>query len=272
MPAPAPAPAPAPEPDPTPPPPRQPVPGAEVAPTLAAPQEGSTAITGNDSQGIYENARSYTFVTSAGRLMFKDTFRWVFGSVKVDGLNWSFVDPTMSLDSFGKLEAVKGSGSFDAKKEMKGEYTAGSSTLASTWGPLKYSAANALAVSQQDMAGKWSVDSGDGLGMSIDIDASGTVTGTTAGREIGVCSLSGTLLQTEPLSLRNMFNLRVKAANAATGTEKACALDEVESYDGLAGVIFVPASVFESDGHFRTLAFHAGTPTGAFLTNFLRKR
>jgi hypothetical protein len=154
---------------------------------------------------------------------------------------------------------------------MSGKYSHGVFTDRK-WGPLKYSDANALAVTQEAMAGTWSTNSGVGLGMSIAVDASGNLTGNAAGSDSGVCSLSGTLLQTESGTSHNMFNLTLKASNAATGSEKACQLDQVTSYGGLAAVIFVSVSVFPEEGAYRMLGFHAGTDNGAFLTNFLQKR
>lgn len=260
------------QPAPVAPPDRTLAPGAELAPTLGAPQPGSTALTGDDKQGIYESFFGYTFVTSAGRLMSKDHLRWVFGSIDVNGLNWSFRPLTLSLEVIGsELNSVTGSGTFTPKKSMSGTYSVGGRTE-SRWGPYSYSASNALAVTQQAMAGKWSTTSTDGFGMSIELDDNGNLTGSTAGDKIGVCALSGSLLQTEPSTSRNMFNVKLKASNAATGMDKACVLEQIEDYNGLAGVLMVPVSSFPEEGAYRTLLFHAGTGTGALLTNNLRRR
>jgi hypothetical protein len=73
-------------------------PGAELPPKLSAPQPGSAALTGNDTQGIYEGFLSHTFISNTGRLMFRDTSRWIFGSIAVNGLDWTFKAPTLTFD------------------------------------------------------------------------------------------------------------------------------------------------------------------------------
>ncbi|MBS0453006.1 MAG: hypothetical protein JSS14_17055 [Proteobacteria bacterium] len=82
---------------------------------------------------------------------------------------------------------------------------------------LKYDAANALAVTQESMAGTWSTTAVDGLEMSIELDGKGTLTGRTTGFSIGKCSLSGTVVQTEPGTSRNLFNIDFTVINAASG-------------------------------------------------------
>ena len=230
-------------------------------------------LTGDDKQGIYEGILGgYTFVSSAGRMIYRDSFRWVFGWLDMNGTSWSFRPPTLSLTLSGDDFAfVTGSGIFSPKKSMSGKYSLGGGRE-EFWGPLNYSAANALAVTQGDMAGKWTTTSTDGFGMSIEVDAAGNLTGTTAGTTIGTCTVSGTLVQTEPSSSRNMFTVKLKGANAATGAEKACELDQVEEYDGLAGVVMLPASRYPEEGAYRTLVVHAVNANIALVTVGLRKR
>ena len=206
--------------------------------------------------------------------MYKDDARWVFGWLDVNGANWSFRVPTISLQttSNSNLEFVTGSGWFASKTTMIGRYSVdGGADRA--WGPLNYSSSNALAVQQKDMAGKWSTDANAGYGMAFEMDADGNLTGSTTGALIGECSLTGSVLQTEPATSHNMFNLKITATNSATRpSDTACTMEQGEEYDGLAAVYMDPVSTYPEEGAYRTLIFHGGTVTGGFLTNFLRKR
>jgi len=247
-------------------------PGAELPPTLRSPQPGSTVLTGNDTQGIYENMHGFTFVSSKGRLIYKDVSQWIFGSVEIDGSNWKFRVPTMSRDSrFDRLDLVSGSGKFEFRKSMNGSYTRYGENSASQLSALTYSAANALAVTQNDLAGKWTADSAD-FGMSIEVDASGAITGRTTGSQMGMCNLSGTIVQTESGTSRNLFDVRFSVTNAASGAEKACYVPDGRTFVGLGGVVMLPVSIFDEEGAYRTLYFHSATDTFAVLTNGLRKQ
>ena len=248
-------------------------PGAELAPTLGAPQPGSTALTGDDKQGIYLGDTGLAFITPAGRLMYKDASRWIFGWLDVSGASWSFRAPTIGLSVVpnSNLEFVTGSGIFAPRKLMEGTYSIDGGRQR-TWGQLRYSASNALAVQQKDMSGTWSATGSAGYDMSIEVDADGKLTGTASGVLSGECSLSGTLVQTEPSTSRNMFNLKLTATNAGTRPgDRACGLQQDE-YDGLAVVFMNAVSDYPEEGAYRTLVFHAGSITGGFLTNNLRKQ
>ena len=205
--------------------------------------------------------------------MYKELGRWVFGWLDGSGANWSFRNPTISLSIVpnSDLQFATGSGVFIPKKSMGGRYSIDGGGE-DTWGPLSYSASNALAVQQKDMSGTWSTSS-SGYDMSIDVDADGNVKGSTTGILSGVCNLSGTLLQTEPTTSRNMFDLKLTATNAATKTgDRACTFDQSAEYDGLAAVFMNAVSAYPEEGAYRTLIFHAGSVNGGFLTNNLRKR
>lgn len=247
-------------------------PGAEIAPTLAAPQEGSTALTGNGRQGIYVDFDGVTFISNGGALMYRDSTQWVFGAIQGIGADWSFHPSTISKSIIGTgLDLVTGSGSFEARKSMAGQYSVGGRT-AKRWGRLNYALENALAVTQDSMAGEWSSTSDTGFGMSIKIDSTGKVTGTTAGDKFGVCSLTGTVVQSEPSTSRNLFSVKLNAMNAATGTSKACELEQIGEYSGLGAVILIPVSMFPEEGARRAFHFHAFANTGAALTNTLNRR
>ncbi|MBS0453007.1 MAG: hypothetical protein JSS14_17060 [Proteobacteria bacterium] len=66
-------------------------PGAELPPTLEAAQAGSTMLTGDDKQGIYQTPSGYSFISSEGRFMYKDTRQWIFDSIeKTSDTGWKF--------------------------------------------------------------------------------------------------------------------------------------------------------------------------------------
>ena len=255
------------------PPVRNLAPGAELPPTLDAAQAGSTVLTGDDKQGIYRNAGGYTFVSSQGRLIYKDSRQWIFGSIEVTDSNWKFRVPTASRDSvLNSFDLVTGSGRIEPRKSMSGLYTKDGETIPAPLSFLEYDAANALAVTQEAMTGKWSTTAVDGLEMSIDVDASGTLTGRTTGFSLGRCDLRGTVLQTEAGTSRNLFNVDFMVTNAASGSEKPCFVPDGRTFTGLGGVVMVPASVFAEEGAYRTFYFHSATETFAVLTNGLRKQ
>ena len=106
----------------------------------------------------------------------------------------------------------------------------------------------------------------------MEVDASGTFTGRTTGNKLGMCNLSGKILQTETGTSRNLFNFTFTATNAASGSEKACFVPDGRAFTGLGGVVMVSASAFPEEGAYRTFYFHAATETFAVLTNGLRKQ
>jgi hypothetical protein len=145
---------------------------------------------------------------------------------------------------------------------MDGTYSKNDGAPAA-WGPLTYSLSNALAITPADLQGTWSA-SGT-YAMSFAVDANGGFSGVTSGSELGVCQLSGSLIQVTPGSAKNMFTLTMTAANAATGSDKACMLNTASSYAGLAAIVLTPAGIYQQNGYFRTIAFNAMTGNGASL-------
>jgi len=255
---------------PTPPPsdPYAPVAGSEPAPSLSQPQPGSTAAVGSAWEGIYESMSGYTFITPTGMLFRKDLVEWTRGSISVNGTDWVFNSDTNTV--FLTMQSVTGSGSFTPKTSMTGTYSKNGGTSA-TWGPLTYSQENALAVTTASLQGNWSATNAT-YGMSLEFDASGVFSGTTSGAQIGTCQLSGSMVQVEPGSSKNMFSLTLTAVNAATGSDKKCSLTTSTSYTGLAGIVLTPAGRFVGNGYFRTIAFNIATAQGSAFTNYLLKQ
>jgi len=153
---------------------------------------------------------------------------------------------------------------------MDGTYAEGTSD-AKAWGPLTYSQSNALAITPASLQGKWS-SSNSSYAMSFEFDAKGVFTGATSGAQLGLCNLSGSLVQTTPNSSRNMFQLTMSVVNAASGSDTPCRLNVTNAYQGLAAIVLTPVGVFVKDGYYRNIAFHMRTGNNtAFFTNTLRK-
>lgn len=266
----APAPAPSPAPAPVPAPNRDPVAGSEPLPLLSAPQPGSTAAVGNDSEGIYGALLNLTFVGADGSIATKFNVGTLWGSLKVTGPDWSF-NPDTQYD-FTDASPVTGSGTFEAKKSMKGSYAYGSRE-STAFGPLGYAAENALAVSQDSVAGKWAnADRSFGIGVSIEVDAKGAFTGTTSGVRVGSCTLSGTIALAQAGTAKNMYGLKMTAVNAATDAKDACQLRTGLPYAGPAAIGLVPAGTYDSNGFFRSIMLLVKSGDGAMLSAGLRKQ
>jgi hypothetical protein len=206
----------------------------ETLPSLLAPQPGSTAAVGEIGEGIYEGnigslfRTGYNFIGSDGTIAFRSSdFDAVFGSITTTGVNWTFDTSTRAAyaSGFGPMP-VKGSGTFSPKSSMQGKWTW--STELIELGPLTYSPANALAVSQASVAGTWI---GDDIyyGASITVDEKGEFQGTTTGRYTAQCDISGTIKQAQPGTAKNMFKVSL-----STPYSPYCNL--VSAYTGLGGV------------------------------------
>lgn len=277
----SPAPAPRPAPAPTPPSPSTstptpedplgfyaPVAGSEPQPLLTAPQTGSIAAAGNGSEGFYEDMFGYAFVSASGEVARKMLFGTLWGSVTVTGSNWIFNPGARLYDR--RALPVTGSGTFSANVSMDGTYsTDGRSSDA--WGPMRYSTANALAVTQVSAAGTWSNVDRDTVGMSITVDDAGRFTGRTVGSGIGVCAVTGTVVLKQPDSAKNLYTLTLNATNTAATGEMACKLDSA-TYVGPTAVVFTAAKYFVGNGYFRNLALLLATAEGSTLSMVMRKQ
>lgn len=250
---------------------RDPVAGSEPAPLLSAPQPGSTAAVGNDSEGLYIDQHHATFVSASGLIAHKSFAGSLWGAIKVTGSNWSFNTGTAY---FPDALPVTGSGTFAPRKTMTGSYAYGGREP-SSFGPLNYMAENALAVSQDSVVGKWSSTDSPisfGVGVSIEVDAKGAFTGKTAGAQIGSCSISGTITQAQPGTAKNMYDFTLKAVDASTDGKGVCKLNTGGPYAGPAAVGLEPAGLFDSNGYFRSIMFLIKAPDGAIVTSGMRKQ
>lgn len=235
--------------------PYAPVAGSEPAPRLSAPQPGSTAAAGNDSEGIYESLFGYTFIDPAGKFARRDLLDWTWGSINVTGLNWTFNPDTQTLGGLFGVQTVTGAGTFVAKKSMDGQSSRGGG-VSQQWGPLKYSAANALAVDQGSLAGQWSLKDSSNNSVAIEVDPAGAFVGATSGATFGECKVSGKITHTAPQTAKNAYAIEFNASNPVDGSA-TCALDVTTAYGGPAAIVLYPAGTYVGNGYFRALAFHA---------------
>lgn len=190
------------------------------------------------------------------------------GSLVVNGANWTFGSDT-SAYAITK-QPVTGSGTFSAKTSMDGTYSvAGSSS--SAWGPLDYNAANALAVSQASVSGRWATTS-TGFNLSIDVGSTGAFTGATSGNQIGACNITGQVRLATPGSAKNFYVVTLRSTNAASGSEPACKLAAAATYTGPAAIVFRPAGTWTTNGYFRQLTWVVSTADGAYATVTLNKQ
>lgn len=206
-------------------------------PSLLSPQPGSTADVGEIAEGIYESdidrrfGTGYTFIGPDGTIALPlgDTDA-IFGSVAVTGANWTFSPNTRQAYASGFGPAsVKGSGTFSPKLSMQGKW--GGATESVEHGPLAYSPANALAVSQSSVAGTWTSNSIN-YAASITVDRNGAFRGTTDGRYTARCDISGSIEQFQPGTAKNMFKVSLWAPYSPY-----CIL--ASSYTGLGGIALV---------------------------------
>jgi hypothetical protein len=237
---------------------------------LSAPQAGSTAAVGNDSEGVYVALLGLTYVGADGAIARQFNVGSLWGSITVAGLNWTFNPDTTFY--FVDASPVTGSGTFSPKVSMDGTYAYGSRE-SSAFGPLKYAIENALAVSQDSVVGKWAnKDTSFGIGISIEVDAKGAFTGTTTGVQVGNCSISGTVAQAQPGTSKNMYGVTMKAVDAGTDTKTACQLNTAVPYAGPAAITLAPAGNFDSNGYFRGISFLIKSAAGATLSANLLKQ
>ena len=209
-------------------------------------------------------------VGPTGQLVSKRFFGWVWGSVAVTGANWVFDAGTQNVGSDFGIKPVTGSGTFSAKASMDGTYSEGGG-LSKAWGPLSFSAANALAVKQDSVVGTWTVDT-DALAVKMTVDATGAFEGVSSGSEFGTCKLSGKVIHAQPATAKNAYSVELNATDAATGSETPCRLDTADVYTGPAAIALNPAGTYVGNGYFRVLALHAKSTQKIMLLNLGKQR
>lgn len=239
--------------------PYAPVAGSEPRPDLLAPQPGSTAAVASGGEGIYLGSLGdVALIDPSGKLLRKTLTDWIIGSITMTGPNWMFNPETIQ---FKFSDAVTGSGTFSARKSMDGTYSTGGRG-SSPWGPLTYAAENALAVNQLSVQGSWQSDGA--VGLSLAVDSQGKFTGTTNGSSVGNCAFTGTLVQQEPGTSKNLFTVHIDVPkDGATQGQMACTLGTAP-LDGLAAIVMTPAGRYVGNGYFRSIIMTVSSPGSAF--------
>ncbi|WP_250453168.1 hypothetical protein [Caballeronia sp. ATUFL_M2_KS44] len=131
---------------------------------------------------------------------------------------------------------TSGSGTYSAQKTFAGSYVSNGTTTNLSW---NYDAANALAVTQESVAGTWSQSS-----TSMTIASDGSFTGT-----LSRCNVSGTMLLAAPGTNHNMYTVTM---SAAPGT--SCSMPAGMTFTGNAAILFVPIN--GSNGYQRTILYN----------------
>jgi hypothetical protein len=238
------------------------LPGAETLPSLNAPQAGSTATGTAAAEGIYLSRFGFAFITSAGDIFVKEIVGNLFGSISLTPQNaWTFNAGSKSI--FVGIDEIAGSGTATPRTSFKGTYNtvANASTTPSTI-DLTYSPANALAVTQSSVSGNW----GSGTDIAFAIDSAGSLSGTTAGSQLGICTLVGSIALQTPNSSKNLYNISFTASGAN------CKLEVGNAYSGFSAIEFTSAGNFVANGYFRNLAFLLKTSSGSTLSSVTKKQ
>ncbi|WP_334188205.1 DUF4214 domain-containing protein [Noviherbaspirillum sp.] len=224
-----------------------PPPLGESPPANSAPKAGSTAGTGSVMEGLWVNTQSapgappgMAFIDGSGNYLgFQGTDVLLTGGWTLSGSDWSFTSASRYYVTSGSVPfamGLGGSGTVTPRERINGVYGAVISAGSTPDKPITqlYSNANALAVTQADMAGTWSTS-----GKSIVVGADGTMTGRFTGAGFGDCMLQGTLTQAAPGTSKNLF---VMSVSPSAGPQGACNLDPGWTYTGYAAITLTNVS------------------------------
>ncbi|PFH08107.1 hypothetical protein BCF11_0459 [Collimonas sp. PA-H2] len=218
----------------------------EVLPSLTNPEPGSTAATGNGVEGIWKNTSSFfaaiSFIDSQNNLSAINVNasavpKHLFGVISTTSSGWSLISGLETSDFFFN-PTTSGSGTYVAKQSFAGSYMTSSANPTNfSW---VYDPANALAVTQNSVAGTWS-QSRDSLVIASD----GTFTGTFIS-----CNVSGTLSLASPGTSKNLYQMTL---TAAAGNTSACQIPVGLRFTGNTGITFVP--LIGNNGFLRSIPF-----------------
>ncbi|WP_231616427.1 MULTISPECIES: hypothetical protein [Burkholderia] len=159
-----------------------------------------------------------------------------FASLTVGGNTWSLSSGINFNVMTGTTTAINASsGTYSPKQTFAGTLSKGSAPSNFTWA---YRAENALAVTQDSVAGTWATS-----GASFTIGSGGTVSGTLSG-----CNMAGTAILSTPGSNQNMYDMTL-TASPSTG----CKLPAGVAISGNAAILLVPIS--GSNGFQRSILY-----------------
>jgi len=114
----SPAPAPGPKPDPAP----QPEPTGELRPSLSAPQPGSTAAVGNDSEGLWVGVMNATLVDNSGKFVHARLTGVLGGAFQFSGSTWTLGPGTLYETGFAY--PATGAGTITPGQRFDGNFVA----------------------------------------------------------------------------------------------------------------------------------------------------
>jgi hypothetical protein len=206
------------------------------------PQAGSSTAIGNGVEGFWVApagvASGFGFVTpGGGYLAFvaaPSTHPALFhGSLVLAGTGWTFAPASRWSISDGTnayAASLSGTGGVMLRHRFQGRYRTGQS---GTDQPLAYdyAQANALAVSQADVAGDWRIDD-----ITLSVDPDGVLTGGTRGERYGRCALRGSLTHNDLGTRKNLFDLSFSAMPTDDPADPPCLLDAAQRFQGHAAV------------------------------------
>ncbi|CAG9181180.1 hypothetical protein [Cupriavidus pinatubonensis] len=191
----------------------------------------------------------------------------VDGAFQFAGSTWNF-----SPDTFYEsmvATPVTGTGTIALNSRLDGFYlVAGQGNPRTVH--AAYDPANALAVDQPSVQGKWKQD-----GFDMSVDDVGNVTGTyTSGTR--VCALEGTAVLAEPGFAKNLYRLSLTASLPTQTASTGCDMTLGVAHRGYAAIRFVPSDggmlVTANTLYSRTLALAATTGTGGYLKAQMTKQ
>lgn len=231
--------------------------GAENLPSLLAPQAGSTAAVGNGLEGVYTDFFHDNLLIAADGTYVRENFGGgtSFGVVTKTSDTWT-VQSGKNADEFGKTSPLVGSGTFTPFRKLTG--TENKSSI-----NYDYISANALAIEQRELTGRWLTNGG----FDITIDQAGNFSGTTAGTIYGACNVSGSVTTADAGSKKNIFKVKLTASGGS-----ACLMDTVHAYSGLGNVGFYSATDIAANGYKRMLVMSMANDNGAWFTAAPRKQ
>ncbi|GGP20869.1 hypothetical protein [Silvimonas iriomotensis] len=232
-----------------------PTPAPTPVPTIQNPQAGSTAAVGNGIEGYWTNSASVADPKNASKnlvLIAPDGEMFGFSSA-TDTYNQG------TLTFSGSTWAASGEraiGQTDGTFNDTGTFVAQSSFTDPTSADLTfdtYSIANALAVTQADATGTWG-----SLTNGVTVDASGNFSGSTT--EAGRCNVSGSLLQFQPSTKKNLFKVTFTATQSLN-----CTLPLGQQFSGLATIDLINTGSSAKPVYVRALQVLTSIPHVNFL-------
>jgi hypothetical protein len=179
------------------------------------------------------------------------------GSIGLAGTDWTFDPATVLVTVTGGTPVVlplSASGTVALRQTFQG----GNGAIS-----YHYANANALAVSQGDLAATWTAS-----GASLAIDATGALAGTASTSAIGDCLITGSITLLDPASHKNLYAVSATLADAPGGT---CKLDTTAPYAGRAAITFANVGTAQAPVYQRSITVLARTAGHVWLYAVLGK-